>query len=293
MRQAYLLALTLLFTSSHGLASEKANEQEAKPPRKGNFVLPPSQQPGPLVSLGMNIIEKYQTQAYFGVNSFMEKRNHFVDISPSFLWGINDKASLLTLLPVAVSYKEGKHRSSGVEDATFQGEYALYSDSTTQFEEQASVVANMTFPTGSTRKNPPTGYGSSSFMGAATYNRMYEKWFGFTAHGLILTTTHHGTKFGNAYLYQLGLGRNIASCPSRWMWAALVEVDGQYAQQDKRHGQKDHDSGGNVIYMTPSLWFSTQKMIVQVGFGVPIAQHLFGDQSKVNYLTTASLGWTF
>ncbi len=37
-------------------------------------------------------------------------------------------------------------------------------------------------------------------------------WYGFLSSGATLTTSHHGNKIGNQYLYQGGFGKNIAYC---------------------------------------------------------------------------------
>lgn len=269
--------------------SKKADE----PPAKGNFVLPTSQQPGALVGFGQNIVDKNQAQFFLLVDDFSGVNKHTIDVVPGIVYGIRDDLSLFFNVPVTPSLKENQDHSNGLEDIYLQFEYTFYSHSTSKYLDQDTVVANVTFPTGSSKKQPATGFGSPSFFLGATFLRTYVDWLAFTAHGAVLTTTNGGTKFGDQFLYQFGLGRNIVSIDSSWIFAWMIEVDGQYSQKDRIRGIMDPDSGGNVIYLTPSLWISSKKIIIQLGAGVPISQHLFGNQKRNNYLLVADLGCTF
>ncbi len=73
----------------------------------------------------------------------------------------------------------------------------------------------------------------------------------------------------------------------------MVEADGQYTGKNKINGVKDPNSGGNVLFITPSMWISSNHLILQLGAGVPVIQHLIGTQDKNSYLLALNIGWTF
>jgi hypothetical protein len=102
----------------------------------------------------------------------------------------------------------------------------------------------------------------------------------------------HRTQFGNQFLYQFGFGRNIANS-QRWIFAWAVEVDGNFSERNKIHGEKDPNSGGNVIYLTPSLWASSREWIAQLGLGYAVQQNLFGRQKRNDYLAAFNFTRTF
>ena len=174
-----------------------------------------------------------------------------------------------------------------------QLEYAFYNKNTSQYEEQATLVANVSFPTGSATKKPPTGFGSSSVFLGSTFNRAYVNWYAFTSPGVTLTTSHKGQRVGNEYLYQAGIGRNICTINSEWIFAWLIEADGRYIEKTRFKGRTDPNSGGNLIVVTPSLWISSEQITLQFGVGLPVAQHLFGDQTKDKYLLASNVSWLF
>lgn len=298
-----ILSVFLLLASLKCLASpdkssakeEASTDTSAKeePSKIGNFVLPSSQQPGAFLSFGQHVIDKNKKQFLFFTDYIKGSGKHNIDVAPGFNYGITDKLSIFVNMPFAARYKLDGSHSSGIEDMLVQLEYAFSNSSTTRYTQQATFVTNVTFPTGSTEKSPPTGVGSESFFLGATFIRTYVDWFGFTSHGVVLTTSHDETKFGNQFLYQFGIGRNIFSIPSEWIFAWLIEADGTYTQKNKIQDVTDPNSGGNILFITPSLWISSPHLILQLGGGVPVAQHLFGTQHKSRYLLGFQFIWTF
>jgi len=279
----FLLILILSFTC---YAAEE-------PPKIGNFALPASQQPGNLIGFGQNILEKNQLQSFLLAEYFVGKQEYSIDIVPSITYGITDNFSVVFEAPMTPRLKENNHHSSGLEDISLQLEYAFFNKSTCNYEDEATIVAGSFFPSGCPNKTPPTGAGAMSYFLGLTYSRMTPDWIWFTAHGMNLKSSHHGTRFGNQFLYQFGLGRNICNIDSEWIFAWVAEVDGTFSQKNKILSETDPDSGGNIIYLTPSLWLSSEKLMLQAGVGFPIAQRLNGTQNRNQYLLVVNLGWTF
>ncbi len=267
---------------------------EAKDPCRGNFALPASQQPGSLIGFGENMIDRNQLQLFLFGDDFIGKEKHFIDLVPGILYGITDDFSVFFNVPVALSYQVNQNHSSGLEDLFLQLEYAIYTRKPSAFScssDQVTIVANVSFPTGSSHKIPPTGFGSLAYFLGATYNRTWEKWFWFTSYGAQFPTSHDRTRFGNQYLYQFGFGRNIMNVKG-WILAWMIELDGTFSERNKIKGISDPDSGGNVIYATPSFWASSKNWILQFGFGSVVQQHLFGNQKRNQYLISFNVGCT-
>lgn len=271
---------------------DKQKEKKVEPPKIGNFSLPVSQQPAGLFGFGENIIDQGQVQIFFFADEFVGKNKLTVDLLPNILFGITDNMSIYFGFPYTPIFRDNHGESNGLEDFIVQLEYAFYNKSTSTYTDQATIVGNVTVPTGSTRKDPPTGFGAPSFFIGATYNHMMIDWFVFCAPGAILTTSNHGTKFGNQFLYQFGFGRNIPS-PCGWIYAWMIEFDGQYYQKNRFRGRIDPNSGGNVIFATPSLWMSNKNFLIQFGAGVPVTQNWFGDQGRIDYEFNFNIAWTF
>lgn len=261
-------------------------------PHTGNFILPGRQQPGPFLSFGQNILSKNQKQIFLSADRYVGVDKRYSDVFPGIVYGITDQASVLLTVPFAF-FQDGPAHSTGVEDATMQFEYAFYTKDTSTYSDQATIVGNMTFPTGSTTKQLPTGNGTPGFFIGGTYSRTYAEWLFFTSHGATFSTANGNSKAGNEFLYQGGIGKNLFNIDSKWIVALIAEADGQYSQKNRTNGEIDPNSGGNIIYVTPSLWVSSKQLIIQLGVGFPVAQHLFGDQTREKYLLASNLAWTF
>ncbi len=289
-----LFVLSVFFISSN-LCAEESNGSESKkqePPKIGNFALSASQQPFGLFAFGGNIIDQGEVKLYFFADGFFGKNKITTDFIPSVLFGITDSLSIFFNFPVLPILKDGRNRSSGLGDFFVQLEYAFYNKSTINYVDQATVLTNVTVPAGSIKKNPPTGFGSSSFFLGSTYCRTWIDWLVFVGQGAVLTTSNHRTKFGDQFLYQFGFGKNIQGTRES-IYAWMIEVDGQYNKKNRINGRIDHNSGGNVIYVTPSIWISSKEILFQFGVSVPINQNLFGKQRKFDCALNFNFAWSF
>lgn len=210
---------------------------EQAPCTTGNFALPGSQQPGAFISFGQNILDQNQVQVYLDGIDLIGKHQNFYLMETGVIYGITDRFSALLAIPYAVRFKEGHERSSGLADIALQLEYAVFTKEFACSCHEVTIVANASFPTGSTHKSPPTGLGSVQYFIGTTYSYTGPYWLAFTSYGAELPTTHHGTRFGNEYLYQFGFGRNItntnclsfeavAKLPFSSAYASLETVNG-------------------------------------------------------------------
>ncbi len=266
-------------------------KEKIEPLPIGNFSVPTISQIAPLVSFGQLLVgEKALLPQLSGAYAHGHKGYSDV-IAPNVTYGIRDDLVVALFVPFTPKSRLDSSHSSGIEDIPLQFEYGFYSKSQRDYTLQATVVANVQFPTGSSEKNPPTGTGAFSYFLGSTYAYLSFNWYAYVSPGVHVTTTHHGTKFGNSYLYQWGFARYIKQLsPRGWIFDLMIEFDGTYAKKDKIHGVTDPNSGGNSIFVIPSIWLSSKRWILQWGVGFPIVQNLNGHQDKIQYLIAYNLG---
>lgn len=269
-------------------------EQALAPLTTGLFSLSSSQQTGPLISFGQNIIDKGVAQLSLLPDMSEGSNSSSLEIAPSGVYGLQDDLALMFSVPLSLSDKEGDVRRSGIEFFSLTGEYAPYARQTGTYAEQMTLVLSGTLPHDlEIERRLPPALASSSFFVGTTFNRMYEGWWAFTSNGINATIYNQGNKTGNSLLYQAGMGRNIASASSSYIFASLLEITGTYTGKTRQGNVLIPDSGGNTVYVTPSLWYSTPKFIAQLGISFPLVQHLFGDQKPTHYVLSGNFGWTF
>ncbi len=258
----------------------------------GNFLLPTSQMPGPLFGFGQNVVDKHDFQVYFNVLQSAGKHVNYTDLIPGFLYGIRNDLSLFVGIPATPSYKNNDCRSKGMEDIFTQLEYVYLTSQTETAATQATILGNITIPTGSSKKNPPTGYGSPSFFLGTTLSHTAQFWMAWIQAGTTLTLKHHNYKHGNLFYYQSGL-EAVITTTKKWIIAGIVEFFGVYEQRTKICNRIDCDTGGHTFYIGPSFWASSPKWIFQIGIAGAPAQHLFGNQNKIQYFFETYINYKF
>jgi len=283
-----LIALTLVFATYPTLRGAKGEEKE----KIGNFSLPTSQQPGPLFGFGQNIVDKGDLQLFLNLLQIGGSHRNLTQILPSILYGIRDNLSVFVTIPFTPTSKNGCGDARGMNDITVQFEYAYFNNKKATSITQSTFIASIGIPTGSEKKIPDTGFGAPSLFLGATFSHTEQYWYGWIQGGTTLTTQRHERKSGNQFFYQTGIENCFATRPG-WIFAWELELLGFFEQKDKLCGVKNENSGGNTLWMGPSLWISSEKLIFEIGITGPIAQHLYGNQFKNKYYFTANMGYKF
>ncbi|KTD06402.1 hypothetical protein Lgra_3179 [Legionella gratiana] len=301
------LFLLLLIYPHSSKANQPLSTNEL--PSRGNYSLVTSQQPGPFFSFGQNIVDKNQLIVSYNPSYLYSKGQSILEGDPALLYGITDSMSLLVTLPYAFSYNNGDTTQSGIGDLAIDLEYAFYNFENSKYSDQATIIFSPTFPisnldaiskktnpsqrvSGFSRKNVPSNFNAISYFIGGTYSRMLIDWYGFLAPGVLLIEKQNAIQQGTQYYYNLGIGHTIKSIERKYICSGLLELNGQYSGKTIFASNTVPNTGGNIIYITPSLWFSTPKIIVQVGISLPITQYWYGTQSKISYYTGSIITWT-
>lgn len=266
--------------------------------KSGNFSLLSSQQPGPLLSFGQNMLDKHDLQFFLYSTDLVGENKNLTSIVPEFLYGIRDNFSILFELPIASVFQVEDEVYQGLQDILVQLEYAVIDKITHDATTQVTLVGNVTFPTGSEPSIHQQNFGSLSFHAptfflGTTISHMSTVWYPFVSVGTQITTKGQNTKLGNQILYQAGLNRNISCKPDKYIFNVMLEFDGAYKEKNETNGVIDHNSGGNQILLGPSCWFSTPHFTFQAGASWVVYQNLNGVQSKNNYCLAIDVGYKF
>ncbi len=288
-------------------------EDKVEPLEIGNFIVPTSQQIGPLFGFGQNILDAKDLQTFVSPNKLGGHNFHFSELLIYPIYAFTDYLSVFLAFPVAINKTEISNesttksrffknttstpsiaKSSGFEDMFLQVEYAYFDKKTLTTECQCTLVGAIFFPTGSAKKNPPTGNGSPAFFVGTTAMYQAQFLYVFTSFGGQKTTKKNGARFGSSFLYQCGVEGVIGTLDEKkWLFAWLIEVFGIRSWKDVISNQVNPNSGGNTVFIAPSLWISSNHLILQLGVGAPFFQKLNGIQNKTSYFLAANIAWTF
>lgn len=287
-----ILALMPLFFSSKVDASTLLEPEQL---HIGNFALPPSQQPSTLYGFGQYVFDQGDLLAGCATSTEIgHAHNNFNSIFPYLIYGIRDDTVVLISLPIALQFNEGCHTSSGLLDATIEVEYLWYSYKTEVASWEISIEGALSLPFGSTRKNPATGFGSPAFFAGIITRYISTEWYWFVSVGGTFTTPRSNkNRFGHEFLYQTGFGKNVGYESDKWLCTVMLEMNGIYTQKDTVCGLLDPGTGGNLIALGPTVWFSTQRFIFQAGILPVVYQHWNGNQAKDTLFIDLNFAWKF
>ena len=92
------------------LNAKEGNKEKVEQVKIGNLALRGSQQPGPLLAFGQNIIDKHDLQAFVYPDWLLGKQKNLAEVAPSVLYAIRDDLSIFIELPVAAHFRlDGFH----------------------------------------------------------------------------------------------------------------------------------------------------------------------------------------
>lgn len=297
------IIIYLLFMSCHYVVGQEETivKESRVQIKEGNFALKSSQQPGPLVSFGQNMLDKGDNQFFTFVDNLVGDGKEFVVVIPTYLHGFRDNFSLYVQLPVLAQYQNNEIRLGGLQDLLVQLEWAFYDNVQFKTTKQISAVVNGTIPivsgsqTTVSNFGPKTydSYGSPTVFLGFTADYFSTTWYTFISGGTKLSATRDDVTPGKQYLYQCGLSRNICAKADKYIFNITVEFNGTYREKEESHGMVNQNSGGNQILLGPSIWFSTPHFSFQAGISGVIYQHLYGIQNKDKYFASVEIGYKF
>lgn len=281
----------LLFCFTFILAQDE-EPKKVSPPAIGNYALPVSQRPGEAFSFGQYIVEKGDLLWYQSFTYIKGECEKFLETTGRLLYGISNKASIYLAIPVFIEQKENGYFSNGISDINIEFEYAFHQKSTIKHFNQATIVVNMSFPSGSVTKTPITGFGNPAFFLGTTATHLGINWYCFGALGGLATTERKGTKIGSQFHYHWGVGHNLGN-PLGGILFADIEFIGIFTTRSKFDGIIDCNSGGNIVTFGPSFYFATEYFALLGGIHLPLEQHPFGKQNELQLRTYFELEWKF
>jgi hypothetical protein len=238
----------------------------------------------PMFSLGNRMMPKGRFAA---TERFVYQKNENSSASllvPTFRYGITDKLTVRGHLPVFIDRTVGNKSSDGTSNLVGVFEYSLYKHRVKESnkEYQATFIAGMDFPTVDTTKKPSLGYGGTNFLVGTTGSGLSREWYTFYSLAGTFSTKHKKQHPGSQFLYELGCGYIIKHSILHNL-CVLLEMDGILSSRDTFKDLENPNSGGNIIYLGPSIEYRYWTFLGAVGIQFPIVQSLNGNQDKRNY----------
>lgn len=262
---------------------------ESPLPKIGNFRLRSALQPFSLFGTQQTIVDKGDILLFQGLYSlngvFSSKQT-----SSGVLYGITDSWSAIIALPAALEHKFEDTQSSGVGDLLLHTDVALYKRESSHSYQLWTALTFITLPTGNSHKVPPVGLGYPTLSVATTFSHTTVKFYCATSFLGTFNTSKNGTRFGNQFCYDYAMGYNWGH-PLKGILVGMLEFSGIHIKQSKIDCVKNPLSGGNVLFLGPSLFCSFARFAMHMGIQFPILQRFNDPHERYNYRTAFIFNW--
>ncbi len=269
---------------------------------------------------------RFSDQELAGFAENGEADVHSVDsilnASVSLAYGLTDDLTLSLRLPYVKRHniREGEidagtaeahdhGDAAGLGDLSWLAQYRFFNGERVA----ASLIGGLKTPTGSTHEKdgnnrletefqPGTGswdwlLGVSSSAGVGG--------LGFHANLLYNLTTEgaRNSEIGDAFFYNLGIVYRLFNSEdpgaqhhdhSHVTWDVMLEVNGEKRQKNEIAGDKERNSGGDVIYLSPGIRVSSSSSwSLFMSLGKPIYDNFNGRQTDNDYRLVGGVGVAF
>ena len=252
----------------------------------GNFAN--NRNPNTYFGFGQNIFAQGSIVPYLSLAQQKGSGQNYITLTPEVVYAFTNNFSLDVTLPIVPLFDQNNCKGHGVGDLTAQLEYAFYGKQEKTFYNEATIVTNVTLPfthissTKSVEELSAISNGGVSFFIGSTLSHLSIKWYTYIAAGAVLTTSRKNTKIGNTILYQGGFGRNLGN-PGGITLALLIDINGVFSAKNKVCSVTNHNSGGNEIFLGPTLYIAYHNFEGVAGIEFLPYQHQNGTQSKQKF----------
>jgi hypothetical protein len=248
--------------------------------------------------------------------------DRLLNVSLSMAYGVTDDLTLSARLPYVdrQNIREGEIEdgeaeahdhgdANGVGDLSVLGQYRFFMGQTVD----ASIIGGIKAPTGKTdvrdggekletEFQPGTGswdwlLGASASAGSGRIGLHGNVLYNLTTEG------SQNTEIGDAFFYNLGLVYSLSREQgeiheghdhTHLSWDLMLELNGEYRKKNEIDGEKEDNSGGEVIFLSPGIRVSSSdSWSLFLSVGKSIFDDFNGRQTDVDYRLVGGIGFVF
>ena len=235
----------------------------------------------PIFSLGPETIYK----GGIGIESEVEYEKGGSDretaIHYEIIYGVTEDLSLTIEVPHIIEKKEGGEISDGLGEVALRGKYQLFRKDTLGAQDKAALIYGLKFPTGDEDKDPSLGSGSWDHLFGLSIGHESTTLYGFATGRYVLKTESGGKEKGDQVLIDVAFGfRPWLRSYKSWDLVLLLENSYICLEKDEVNGIKQANSGGEEIFIGPTLLWSIRNIMIKGGIQFPVWQDLNGNQKR-------------
>lgn len=209
-----------------------------------------------------------------------------------FTYGISDKLTFLPSIPL-VSRKpaNGDGNVTGLGSINLQFNYLLYLQENPEFRYRMIATFGLGLPTTTISQVTLFSLKAINSMIGILQDAMTQNWYFFYDFGLLLISKKGNLKTGNFVIYDFGMGRTF--CYNEHYITLMGEFFGLYQQPDHLNGNIVLTTGGNAVYVGPTVRYYHKRCYVHGGILATVAWPSRIPEKPSSYLLGFNAGFYF
>jgi hypothetical protein len=208
-------------------------------------------------------------------------------------YGITDSLTFMPTIPIVSKRPVSNNGDkTGLGSISLQFNYLLYQhEEADDFRYRFMLTAGAGFP--STTINDATLFSLKGYntLIAAMQDFMTKDWFGYTDFGTVIVGKNGNNKTGNFLIYDMGLGRIF--CFNDHYITVMAEFFGVYTKADRINGIINPVTGGNAIFVGPTIHYFFKSFFLHGGALGKIATQSRVVEKASSYLVGFTAGCYF
>ena len=210
------------------------------------------------------------------------------------LYGLTENLGVTLEIPQFLKKKDGMDSSNGLGDISLRGKYQFYKKDSLGAQDKATIIYGLKFPAGGEDKKPSLGSGAIDHLFGLSVGHESTKIYGFATGRYKLKTDSGSKDKGDQFLFDVSFGLRPWLRPYKsWDLVVLLENSYVYSQKDEIDGVSQTNTGGQKLFIGPSLLWSLRNVMLKGGVQFPVWQDLNGTQSETDLRSIVALEYHF
>ncbi|HBY85471.1 MAG TPA: hypothetical protein DEO86_06315 [Colwellia sp.] len=245
----------------------------------------------PIFSLGPHVLFKEGIEVHGSVGQFKNGNEKESEQAFEFKYGLTGDWVAGIELPYK-RVEDNNEKFSGVGDLALSTKYRFWRKDTLAEQESAAVLLKVKWNTSSQLVTPDA---VDTLIGL-TYGFESLKWYRWASvryrdNGDIKQGSNNLER-GNKTFIDLVVGyRPVLNGYRDPDMVYMVELNGEYTQQNRFNGARVNNSGGSQWFISPGFMWTLRNMAIKGGIQLPIHSNLNGEQQKSDYRFKLSIEW--
>jgi len=242
----------------------------------------------PVFGLGPHVLFKDGIETALEINANKSDQAFAAGIT----YGITGDWSIGLDLPYV--YKDnGIDSSSGIGDLSVFTKYRFWRKDSLGLQESAAVFLKVINDTAKNNQTPKLDKGVTDSILGFTYGyegRKNYRWASIRYRNN--ATNALGIERGDKILLDFVVGIRPTLTGYReadTVW--LLELNAEYGKRSKFSNTVLTDTGGNVWFLSPGIFWTKRYFAVKAGVQIPIIKNLYGNQKSSDYQASITFEW--